>query len=162
MIDTPLAFELPNNLGRLEIETTALKHMWRHRQTNLLKREAGGQLFAAIDADAVCIVEATGPRPTDKRGRYHYHPDRTAEKREIEDRYAAGLHFVGDWHTHPQGMPSPSDTDLSNFQDMVTRSEHSLPGFILIVVGKQRFPSGLHVTFVTATGFYELTPHAPV
>lgn len=102
------------------------------------------------------VVEATGPRPTDRRSLYNYEPDRNAEKVEINDRFAQGLHFVGDWHTHRQRRPIPSSTDERNIAELVRFSSHDLAGFILVIVGQAWFPEGLHVSFHSPGGGEEL------
>jgi hypothetical protein len=68
------------------------------------------------------------------------------------------LHFVGDWHSHRQRYPSPSTTDIESMADMVKRSDHSLVGFILVVVGTAKFPAGLHVSVHTGREAHVLTP----
>src|SRR5690606_10810567 len=95
---------------------------------------SGGQLFARLAPPIIEIVEATGPRPTDRRGRTSYEPDPHAEQLEIEARHRQGLHFVGDWHTHPERCPVPSVRDLISITDCVRRSRHHLSGFVLLVV----------------------------
>ena len=117
----------------------------RYKQRRLWAREAGGQLFARVDGGAINIVEATGPRPTDRRSRYNYVPDRRAEQREIDERFLLGLHFVGDWHTHPQDIPRPSGVDLVSTADGVRKSRHSLNAFVMAIVGREAFPTGLYV-----------------
>lgn len=142
----------------LTITDAVENHLLRHRQVKWLSREAGGQLFASISGSDVLIEEATGPRKTDRRGRWHYLPDRKLENAEIIERYERGLHFVGDWHTHPQDIPSPSTRDIDSIRDCVKRSEHSLNGFILIVVGRLNPPSGMYVSFHDGSKLCVLRP----
>lgn len=108
------------------------------------QREAGGQLFARFDGFRIIVEEATGPRRSDRRTRTSYVPSRLAEQREINSRYERGLHYIGDWHTHPEKIPSPSLIDMRSIDDCVAKSEHSLNGFILIVVGTVEPPDGFH------------------
>lgn len=117
-----------------------------HRQLSWWQAEAGGQLFARLGPDTIEIVEATGPRKKDGRGRSYYHPNKQAEQAEIEARFPAGLHFVGDWHTHAEPCPMPSRSDLTSIEDAVRRSRHELNGFILAVVGQAGLPEGLHLS----------------
>lgn len=129
-----------------------------HRQHRLWRKEAGGQLFATMTGSMIEIREATGPRPSDRRSLFGYVPDRAAEQAEIKARYGRGLHFIGDWHTHRQSLPQPSSTDLHSMQDMFKRSDHDASGFILVVVGTEPFPAGLHVSYHQAGGWHELKP----
>jgi integrative and conjugative element protein (TIGR02256 family) len=133
------------------VEHFALYQQVRHNQT-----EAGGQLFARLTRYEIFVEEATGPRPTDRRGRTHYTPDRQAERKEIRERFDLGLHYVGDWHTHPENVPVPSPIDRFTISDCSRRSTHKLAGFLLIVVGNGSFPECLHISLhegASSTGF---------
>lgn len=118
----------------------------RHQQLRWWQREAGGQLFARFEDDVIHVVEATGPRRTDRRGRSSYEPDRRAEQREIDDRFPLGLHFIGDWHTHPEDHPIPSYLDLRSTAEGVRRSHHVLNAFVMAIVGRVSLPSGLLIS----------------
>jgi integrative and conjugative element protein (TIGR02256 family) len=108
--------------------------------------EAGGQLFAKLAGNQILIQQATGPRPSDKRTRMHFVPDRLAEQREIARMHKDGLHYVGDWHTHPDAYPVPSMTDIQSIRECVLRSRHELQGFTMVVVGTGPVPESLHIS----------------
>ncbi|QYO66019.1 Mov34/MPN/PAD-1 family protein [Leptolyngbya sp. 7M] len=129
--------------------TAALDHFARNRQLRPSSAEAGGQLFATFDDGVAHIDLATGPRPTDHRSRYVFRPDRRSEQLEIKTMFMRGLHYVGDWHTHPTQIPQPSIEDLRNIRAAVRQSVHELKGFLLVVVGNAPFPVGLSVTLDT-------------
>jgi integrative and conjugative element protein (TIGR02256 family) len=137
-------FDLGSSGQRLVFETGVLDHFAAHQQTEQTPNEAGGQLFAACEDGIIRVVLATGPRPTDKRGPLSYVPDRREERREIKRFFAKGLHFVGDWHTHPERVPSPSVIDIQNMQDCFRRSVHGLNFFVLVIVGDE--PNALRVS----------------
>ena len=127
----------------LVMSDCVLRHFDSHRQVRAWHREAGGQLFARFEESRIIVEEATGPRRGDRRGRMLYLPDRAAERLEIEDRFRLGLHFVGDWHTHPERTPHPSRRDIESIGESVLKSSHTLNGFILVVVGRAKPPEGL-------------------
>lgn len=141
-----IAFPIGASGQRLSFSQTVLAHFDRHRQTRRWQREAGGQLFARFALPEIQVEEATGPRRSDWRTRYSYHPNRRAERREIVARHADGLHFIGDWHTHPEPIPAPSPQDIRSMRDLVTKSEHVLNAFVLVIVGRDPFPCGLSVS----------------
>jgi integrative and conjugative element protein (TIGR02256 family) len=118
----------------------------RHRQVRWNQTEAGGQLFACISRLSIVIEEATGPRRTDRRTRTSYVPDRVAEQREIDSRHSNGLHYVGDWHTHPEPYPVASGVDIASISESVRKSKHALNGFVLLIVGQAEPPEGLLVS----------------
>lgn len=137
---------------------SVLAHIAAHRQRRFWQSESGGQLFARLEGQDILVVEATGPRPGDQRGRSFYRPDKAAEQAEIDARFRHGLHFVGDWHTHPQTYPEPSNSDLASIADAVRRSTYTLNGFILLVVGTLDPPEGLHVSVHDGEAGYRLSP----
>src|SRR5689334_11446277 len=133
--------------GQVLVLAEEVVRKFRHyRQKRWYQREAGGQLFARLSLSRVVIDEATGPRRTDRRTRTSYVPDRHAEQQEIYSRHAAGLHYVGDWHTHPETFPRPSGIDLASISESARKSVHTLNGFVLVIVGLAEPPGGLVVS----------------
>ena len=53
--------------------------------------------------------------------------------------HAKGLHFVGDWHTHPEAVPTPSSSDIRTIKEAVAKSRHHLHGFLDGRRGKRPF-----------------------
>ncbi len=105
------------------------------RQTNSFAPESGGMLFAWIKNGVVTIVEATKPSPMDLRSRFFFRPKLSIQQNTINEKFNNGLHFVGEWHTHPEKYPTPSNTDLKSMTDCFNRSKHELNGLIMIIMG---------------------------
>ena len=146
------------NSGQILILTDeVLGHFHRYRQLSTKSREAGGQLFACFDEEKIVIKRATGPRYSDRRLYRSFVPNRIAERREIKRLFRAGLHYVGDWHTHPEPQPQPSKTDIHSFQDMFWKSRHQLAKFVMIIVGTAEAPRGLYVGIGSRKKLIELT-----
>jgi integrative and conjugative element protein (TIGR02256 family) len=135
----------------VRIEETALATFGAHRQTRFYHREAGGQLFGHVGRMWTVAV-ATGPGKADQRWRFAFRPDRAREQREIHELHARGFDYLGDWHTHPEDAPEPSPRDLTSIGDIVKQSTHHLPGFLLCIVGRTSFPTGLWLSFHTPDG----------
>lgn len=140
-----LAFSIEPVLVRIRAQV--LEILDAHRQRRFFDREAGGQLFARVREADWEIVTATGPRAKDRRSRFSFWPHRESEQDEIFAHHELGLDYIGDWHTHPQDVPTPSPNDLSSIADVVRRSTHHFPGFLLIIVGRKSFPEGLWASF---------------
>jgi integrative and conjugative element protein (TIGR02256 family) len=153
-----IAYPLGSSGEVVVITDDVLAHLTASRQSRRSHAEAGGQLFARFDGACVVVQEATGPRPTDRRTRTSYVPDRVAEQDEIVERHVRGLHFVGDWHTHPEARPTPSLQDLDSIAECFTKSDHGLNGFLLIIVGQCEPPEGLRVSIHDGDALHQLTP----
>jgi integrative and conjugative element protein (TIGR02256 family) len=131
----------------VEIAPEALETMASHRQNGFFSCEAGGQMFARLTPGNWRIEVATGPRRGDRRGRFHFWPNRKAEQDEINAYFKQGLDFVGDWHTHPENAPRPSGPDYRSIENLVRESTHELPGMLMCIVGRDDPPQGLWMSF---------------
>ncbi len=151
-----MGFLLPGSVERVVLCKQVLQHMTSYRQSKCWSREAGGQLFARFEPGIMLVERVTGPRRSDKRSRYAYHPDRTAEQREIHQMHALGYHYVGDWHTHPERHPSPSAQDRAAMVDLFTESKTQADGFLLLIQGTGEYPSGLHASWASYAGLVAL------
>ncbi|QIK40508.1 Mov34/MPN/PAD-1 family protein [Pontivivens nitratireducens] len=140
----------------LVLEQNVVDHFANWRQSDPKMPESGGQLFGVVEGQCVKLMRATGPRVSDRRGRFFFIADRFAERREISALHMSGLHYLGDWHTHPQAVPAPSGTDISSMADLFVRSKHDLNAFLMVIVGTAGFPKGLHVSLHEANAWSAL------
>jgi integrative and conjugative element protein (TIGR02256 family) len=140
-----IAFRIGDSEQRLVLTPTVLNYVAKHQQSDTNSWEAGGQLFARFKGEQIRVERATGPRTADRRSRYGYIPDRRGEQEEIDSMHSRGLHFIGDWHTHPERIPTPSTSDIRSIRQAVTQSKHHLNGFVLLIAGTDTFPRGLFI-----------------
>lgn len=155
-----MAYPVAASGQRLIFTRAVLDHFSKHRQSRWWSREAGGQLFARLEPPDIIIEEATGPRSCDCRARFSYRPSRAAEQREITRRHVRGLHFVGDWHTHPEDIPHASHLDIASMQDTVLKSAHGLNGFVMVVVGTGDLSRALSVALCDGQSTFFLDPQS--
>jgi integrative and conjugative element protein (TIGR02256 family) len=107
------------------------------------------------------VLEATGPRLSDRRTRTSYLPDRKEEQAEIAARHARGLQYIGDWHTHPEDAPFPSIIDINSISECFNKSLHALNGFVLVIVGKAVSSEWLNVSLCDGCTICHLNPITP-
>lgn len=158
-----ISFDIGTSGQSLHLSETVLHRFDRHRQTRFWHREAGGLLFARFDLpNNIEIVDATGPRRTDRRTRYSYSPDVDAERAEIDQRFSRDLHFIGCWHTHPEDVAAPSNVDIRNTSECVRRSHHALNGFVMVIVGRNALPECLFVSVCDETSAHRLSTRGPI
>lgn len=134
--DSSLSVTLaPDVLAHFEANT----QRWGHR-------EAGGQLFGTFPSPNIMMVEkATGPVSAYRRFLHRISLNLHVDQKEINDEFKKGLHYLGDWHTHPATNPSPSPIDYRTFQSRFRQSTHELIEMLMIIVGTNSFPEGLWV-----------------
>jgi len=139
---------LPDGLGEIEFPPTVLEHFDFYRQTHPKDKEAGGQLFWQYAPEGHRrVASVTGPRPTDQRSRARYKADHRQEQIEINRHYERGLYFLGDWHTHPELIATPSSSDIEAIQEIYKTSQNPGPGLLLVIVGNGLLSTGLSVVW---------------
>lgn len=126
--------------------------MASNRQRSVMAKEIGGQLFARFVGEEIVVEVATITSGRSKRTRFGFWPDRKAERDDIEQLFKDGLHYIGDWHTHPEPHPSPSGLDQRKMLDIFKQSRHQLDAMLMVIVGQEEPPDGLFVGAVTASG----------
>lgn len=140
-------YHLPN-FGEIEFPAFVLAHLNRYRQKRIWHKEAGGQLFWEYMPDGKKrIGSITGPRPSDQRTRTSYKADPNVEQREIDDHYEKCLYFLGDWHTHPERVATPSTEDRKAIKEIYESSTNPGAGFLLVVIGTRSLSESISVSW---------------
>lgn len=89
-------------------------------------------------------------------------PNAWLQQREISSRYKKGLHFIGDWHTHPEPIPNPSYSDLLSMYECFSQSKHTLNSFIMVIVGTDPGDNGVHLSIIQEKKCTQLFPDLPL
>ena len=152
-----LRYTLSKGGPALILTELALSTITRYCQRSPRAKEAGGQLFARFEGADTIISEATSPNWLDRRSRNGFIPNRWMQQREIRNQYECGLHFVGDWHTHPEPIPRPSQDDIYSMIDCFGHSLHDLHAFVLIIAGTMPASEGLYVAVVDRNSTRQLS-----
>lgn len=128
------AYGIPNSNQRLVLSKEVLQTFIRSRQTEGMN-ESGGLLFAKFNLPDINIECATTPHSTDKRWYALFVPNRIVHRLKVRKLFKQGYHYIGEWHTHPESCPSPSQLDLTSMKDAYLKSHHELNYFVMIIVG---------------------------
>jgi integrative and conjugative element protein (TIGR02256 family) len=76
--------------------------------------ETGGLLLGYRAEGELVVVDATGPGPNACHRRFSFNPDGCWQREQLAKIYRETdgvLTYLGDWHTHPGGLPLPSAQD---------------------------------------------------
>ncbi|SNT53067.1 JAB domain-containing protein [Tardiphaga sp. OK246] len=145
-------FEWPNDVtltdGRngyqIRVSQAALSGMraWMRRSERVNGRrvETGGILFGHTDEflKIIWIDEISGPPPDSIQSATAFVcgtagvSEMNAEKTK---RTRKSVAFVGMWHTHPGGMPLPSDTDYGAMAKLLSGDEFQAKRFLMVIIG---------------------------
>lgn len=133
---------------QIRLSDEVLNIFEENKQVNMCRKEIGGQLFGELSGSMIFIKECSATKGKTKRTRFSFLPERKREQEDIYDFHERDLHYLGDWHTHPQKNPNPSYTDENSMIECFKASKHDLPFFVMIIVGTLLFPEGLSVNVI--------------
>jgi integrative and conjugative element protein (TIGR02256 family) len=126
-----------------------------HRQRFACQREAGGVLLGHRRGSHLEVVLATPPMSKDRRFEYLFErePDGHAEAA-VQAWEQAGntIDYVGEWHTHPQRVPTPSPLDRKEWRKLGVK--YAPKPLLVVVVGT----SALHVEVLLGASQAALLP----
>ncbi|MDQ9172053.1 Mov34/MPN/PAD-1 family protein [Oxalobacteraceae bacterium R-40] len=99
--------------------------------------EACGILLGKQYDDAVEITNFTKPQLTDHRTRASFQRERAGHVQQavhLWDESNGLVGYIGEWHTHPERIPTPSRTDLRETRILSKRNSSSV---VLIILGTE-------------------------
>lgn len=124
--------------GVLKLGPDAVTAMRRYEQHAPDALEAGGLLLGRYlrNAHDLVVDFVTEPMPGDERSRFGFYRAAEAHARATSDawdRSGGTCVLLGDWHTHAEPDPTPSEVDLDNWRKMLRESEPGEARFFVIV-----------------------------
>ncbi len=130
----------------------------RHVQVGDLP-ESGGVLLGTVHENGLLVTLATTPSRLDRQLRSLFERlpfgHRAVAKR-LWRSTGGTTRYIGEWHTHPQDIPVPSDIDLNEWKKLAKKRADKRP-LLAVIVGRH----GLHVEMAHGDGKRQLLkPHA--
>jgi integrative and conjugative element protein (TIGR02256 family) len=153
----PVCIPIARSGQRLCITVPVLRTFGVHCQSTASGLEAGGVLLACFDLPNVIIEEVTVPSVKDCRSRFAFIADQASRKKAVTKAYKRGLHFIGEWHSHPQADPAPSACDLRSMNDLFVKSRHELNFLVMVIVGNRTPELSLWISLHDASCSHLLT-----
>ena len=115
-------------------------------------------LFASFAEGLISIEFVTTPSPFDFRSRFAFRPSLAHQRNMILKQFSKGLHFIGEWHTHPQEQPHPSQQDILTARTCLVESKHELNAFVVVVLGSDASIASAWVGIVREEDVERLQP----
>lgn len=109
------------------------------RQVSLASKEAGGILLGYRRGPHLEVLGVTMPHPNDVRGRHHFQRKDAAHQTIATAQWHESdghIHYLGEWHTHPEPDPTPSSIDRREWKKLATIQSHPL---LFIIVGTSQW-----------------------
>lgn len=124
-----------NNNGMIVIMSNVVEVLLSHRQLTPDSFEAAGVIIGERRGMHLVINDLSEPGVGDIRHRYNV--DRRGQHHQAKvistfSQSNGRKQYLGEWHTHPEDYPTPSNTDKSSW---VKNLKNSKP-MIVIIVGR--------------------------
>lgn len=106
----------------------------RHIEVGSDSREAGGIFLGSHRGPHVEVLSCTVPMPHDRRSHIRFDRRDGGHQSAALARWRASQGtdtFVGEWHTHPEALPTPSAVDRRTWIELMGR----LPGPFVFAIG---------------------------
>jgi len=133
--------------GRIVLlQAAVLPLLDMYRQINRNSLEAGGILLGYRRDPHFEVVRVTEPGPTDIRSRTFFdRRDESHQRQAIETWRTSGcfIDYVGEWHTHPEPLPTPSSVDIAQWRSLESRT--ILDPMLELIIGTTEVWAGLIV-----------------
>jgi len=131
---------LIQNKGRIAISKESSSRMKEYIQDSREKLEGGGVLLGRfiIDSKDIIVDHVTIPMIGDKRSRTSFFRGDSQHQKIVNNWWAksAGTcNYLGEWHTHPENYPTPSETDLQGWKEKLKTDKFSSRYLYFIIVG---------------------------
>lgn len=101
-------------------------------------QETGGVLLGYFSPEgSVVVADATGPGPDASRSCDSFHPDIAWQRQEVAVRYAESGRintYLGDWHTHPNGVLVLSPTDRRTLRRISQTATARVPQALMAIL----------------------------
>lgn len=126
---------------RVKIGAAALSLMCQYRQIRVNQTEAGGILLGRLveGCSDVIVDEVTVPISTDRRSRFKFFRRKHSAQRRVISAWTQTKqtrNYLGEWHTHPEDDPTPSEHDIANWRQIVTSSRFEQDSLLFLIVGR--------------------------
>lgn len=101
--------------------------------------ETGGVLLGYLaDNGEPVVLAVVGPGPNAKHSRTRFLPDHAWQREQIDQIYWSSARewvYMGDWHTHPDGLPYMSWLDQRTLRAIAKHPEAENPRPIMLIAG---------------------------
>lgn len=111
--------------------------------------ETGGILLGHDDGDTLRVTIAGDPGPGALREKRRFLRDLAHARALADDAYEHDSSvWIGEWHTHPDGPPEPSDVDLATYAKHLADDRLGFDRFLSVIVLPCREHGWEHVSAV--------------
>jgi integrative and conjugative element protein (TIGR02256 family) len=127
--------------GVIEFGDDAIQMMHSYRQISSRSSESGGMLLGRlIDNNRDVVIDhVTVPINEDKKWRFFFFRKKEPAQKIVEQVWSdskAVTNYLGEWHSHPEDVPSPSTVDLAEWHRITQSAKYEQDFLLFVIVGR--------------------------
>lgn len=129
---------IDNRLYSIVISGNVLNKMSNYIQWRRNDPESGGILTGEVHEKKIVIFDCSEPNNYDAQSRYNFLRSKKGAQLFLNDKFlkSGGREvYLGEWHTHPENLPTPSNIDIVNFQESIKVSFINSKNLLMIIMG---------------------------
>jgi integrative and conjugative element protein (TIGR02256 family) len=118
------------------IEPIVVDKLLSYRQMSPLAVEAGGVLIGERRGGHIVICDISEPGPGDHQTRYCVNRKGPHHQQKVMTAFKSSnghFQYIGEWHTHPEDIPSPSSIDVNSWRGSI-QTPHSM---VVMIIGRR-------------------------
>lgn len=122
----------------IDIKDSVLCVFKKHIQIHNKANEAGGILIGEVFDNLIVITDCSVPNQFDKSSRNNFIRAYKPAQKFIDKHFfkSNGTKiYLGEWHTHPEDIPSPSNLDITSFTKTIELNKLNSNIHFMIIVG---------------------------
>lgn len=137
-INKCVKYILPDG-GFLDVLTDVYDEIHKWLQTDEESAEAGGYIvgYQHKNTKNVSLERVSHPYEGDIRNRVHFTMRDPRHHYFLVREQTNKSYYMGVWHTHPEDIPHPSDTDLDDWKQSL-KDEKSACSYILFIIAGRK------------------------
>lgn len=124
----------------LVLSAEALHILDHYIQRQPFASESGGVVMGRIVGDTILVERLSIPTELDKSSRMHFERHRLSAQMIINYEHTntyGQVTYLGEWHTHPEDHPSPSQMDLKMIRQQFHNNKIHTHFLVLLIQGKK-------------------------
>ena len=125
-----------------KLAAAVVGQMLTYAQHELARKEAGGVLLGRyiLDSNDAVVDQVTIPTPGDVRTRTNFVRSKRGHQESADQAWSNSRgtrHYLGEWHTHPEPVPKPSQVDLMNWKRLLANYRSDPDPLYFVIIGTE-------------------------
>jgi len=120
----------------------------KYIQNDAKKPESGGIITGKIHQNLIDILNCSEPTFLDQRSKYNFNRSYKSAQKYINKKFNESKGeeiYLGEWHTHPEDIPIPSNTDIKSFNKTLNKNILNSNIHFMIIVGRTAIYVGVYL-----------------